>query len=219
MHQATLKIYFRLKPQKRPSRWQISISIAEADSLLTITTVKVVTNSGWIEFNIRPIVEKWIANPKSNQGVTVACSGCKKNMKIALWFWNWKSRKFAFPNPLLQLRISQRKLRRSTARFCNPNETHCCRRRFYLDFHKMDWDWIINPKRLHVHGCHGDCRPAQFKSTHSRLLHKLSNITSKGLLCCLPTQYSPHLFTYFSDTGKVITKVVDDISVDQCGCP
>ena len=100
--------------------------------------------------------------------------------------------------------------------------THCCRRRFYVNFTKIGWDtWIIYPKGFEANYCDGQCR-AGFDGNNSYLytLQRMSqqNLTGLGR-CCTPSKMSALSMLYFDHDEYVIKKDIPNMRVDTCDCP
>ncbi len=109
---------------------------------------------GWVSFELRHFVKRWLRRPGTNRGLRVSCPTCNidsESVPIA----NINQHR---PYVVLQLGKPRRRTRRSTNLQCNPNTNQCCRDRLYVDFSDIGWhDWIMHPSGYDAFYCKGSC--------------------------------------------------------------
>ena len=114
-------------------------------------------NRGWMHFDMKHEVRRWLENPVRNHGIAVSCqSGCRQSEDhpdIALE-GDFK------PFLLIKTSVRRRRISKRYAYQCVPNvrKQRCCMSQFQVDFNTMEgWDWIIEPRSFTVNYCTGSC--------------------------------------------------------------
>lgn len=109
---------------------------------------------GWVSFELRHFVKRWLRRPSTNRGLSVSCPTCNMDSESVPIATRNKHQPFI----KLQLGKPRRRTRRSTNLQCNPNTNQCCRDRLYVDFSDIGWhDWIMHPSGYDAFYCKGSC--------------------------------------------------------------
>lgn len=196
-----------------------------------VMTTKVVAKKGgsdWIVVDVKNIVQLWFNQTMEEQSsnatdngiytLHISCLDCQSESHQLI-----SSRGRLRPFLVIDLHKPTTLSRNKRSIDCVGRvASHCCRRRFYVNFTKIGWDsWIIYPKGFEANFCDGQCR-AGFDGNNGYLytLQKMSqqNLTGLGR-CCTPSKMSALSMLYFDHDEYVIKRDIPNMRVDTCDCP
>jgi hypothetical protein len=108
---------------------------------------------GWMKFDFKSTIYRWIQNPSRNRGIEVLCKTCRMNSDYSPVATEGQYRPFIVMDTENR---PKRRVKRSVD--CSPSSTVCCRERFYVSFEQLGWkDWVIQPAGYYANYCKGSC--------------------------------------------------------------
>ncbi|XP_059479762.1 growth/differentiation factor 8-like [Neocloeon triangulifer] len=177
---------------------------------------------GWVELDVKRLMQDWFKHPKSNLGVIIKIedeTGASKPYSVATYSSNGEALQ-----PFVEIKtVDSRKYRtrRTVVGLnCNENskESRCCRYPLTVDFDEFGWDWIIAPKRYESNYCSGDC-PFAFlqKYPHTHIVQQANPNGNLGP-CCAARKLSSISMLFFDQQFNIVYSVLPHMVVERCGC-
>lgn len=188
----------------------------------------------WASFDVRPAVERWVADPATNHGLLVTLTLADGRPPAD----DDDESAVAFPvaePPLLVTYSSdepdgvgrsrvKRSYNKSKARRKGRRD-YCRRHSLYVDFSDVGWnDWIVAPPGYQAYFCQGECPfplTDHMNTTNHAIVQTLVNSVNQLVVpraCCVPTELSPISMLYVDENDKVVLKSYQDMVVEGCGC-
>ena len=100
----------------------------------------------------------------------------------------------------------------------------CQKEDLIVDFDQIGWsEWVVYPKTYNAYQCSGKCRdpvtPEYDPTNHSIMqsLMRLTNRSTTGRLCCVPTSLQPLSMLYY-EQGEIVVRHHQAMVVEACGC-
>uniref|UniRef100_A0A8R1IQ16 TGF_BETA_2 domain-containing protein n=1 Tax=Caenorhabditis japonica TaxID=281687 RepID=A0A8R1IQ16_CAEJA len=99
-----------------------------------------------------------------------------------------------------------------------------------VDFEKIEWSWIISPKRFNAYLCRGQCstnahHPVLTDTGHTKILKVSHRMGSENKhyfenvgTCCHPIHYDYVQLIYINREGSVAVAKVNGMMATRCGC-
>lgn len=222
----------------------------KTDPIFLLLDVKYVrTDSGEsIKLDVLPAVERWLRQPKNNNGLLVQITSGKSNkaplhrhIRLKRSTEDMDDDDWEQQQPFLYTytddgRYKQRSIReviatrhkRATTRrqhIRKDGRRVCQRKSLYIDFTSVGWnDWIVAPPGYDAFYCEGTCPfplTDHLNSTNHAVVQGLVHSADRKLVpgpCCIPTQLNPISMLYLDDQNKVVLKNYQDMMVVGCGC-
>uniref|UniRef100_A0A8R1IKC1 TGF_BETA_2 domain-containing protein n=1 Tax=Caenorhabditis japonica TaxID=281687 RepID=A0A8R1IKC1_CAEJA len=152
-----------------------------------------------------------------------------------------------FENMLLQLKYLKRggRERRATTEVCNRennDDGKCCLFDLEVDFEKLNWKWVILPKKINVRVCRGSCSKNNENKSYLELGHvkitqelyhrndetdllatnssqdETPSRDTKHVLCCHPIEYEYLQLIYLTQSGVVSAANLKSMIATKCSC-
>ncbi|CAL4221094.1 unnamed protein product, partial [Meganyctiphanes norvegica] len=168
------------------------------EDTLPISHAMTTTTTGWMEINLKEVVQQWVTEGRTEVTLEVSCPTCLTEHSLPVDISvdnrpfiviNSTEAKFGHNRAMSLLRISFR---------------GGCRRTCGGGGGGVGWDWIVHPQGFHFYFCRGSCNSATVaaaNSAHSsylRILHTKRmqpgldpEIRAALATCCTPTRFSP----------------------------
>jgi len=176
----------------------------------------------WFQFDIKFVVQEWLARPDTNLGLKIVTSDSQGRFKAVV---NPNNPDYELHKPFLDVSVRDRARSRSrrsaTAMTCEErsNERRCCRYPLIIDFEAFRWDWIIAPRSYHAYYCSGECPFTYFQSfPHTHVVQQVRADSRNGGPCCSPRDLSPISLLYFDTNKNIISGVLPGMVVNRCSC-
>lgn len=212
--------------------------------LIDSKSVKISSN-GTLSIDVTSAVERWLKVPRHNHGLLIHVASSSVNKSFVPQHKHIRLRRslkeesheeWQQKQPLLmaysdderhkQRPIRDARNRRTPGRRRNkPMRNACQRWPLYVDFSDVGWsDWIVAPPGYEAFYCAGECQfpiADHLNTTNHAIVQTLVNSISPTLVpkaCCVPTQLSSICMLYLDDSGKVVLKNYQDMTVVGCGC-
>ena len=107
---------------------------------------------GWIRFDLKRLVSRWLINPERNLGLAVRCKTCQDSDEAPV-----ATEGDRMPFVIIHTASNHQLYRRSTNDCGERSGNRCCRERFYVDFAQIGWDWVTWPRGYWANYCKGTC--------------------------------------------------------------
>lgn len=184
--------------------------------------------AGWYKVEVSGMVKSWFSEQsKLDLSLDVAVKGTR-SLEIGRFSGDGQSLQ-----PFLEINTKEkrginRNKRRVVSGDCQPDKlpSTCCLQELTIDFEKLNWDFIIAPRKLNFGVCHGDCslnikRNIDFFSNQLRaapFLGKLNPQKQKKISCCVPKTTSDITLLMIDDKAAVRLLTLPDTKALSCHC-
>ena len=183
------------------------------------------SGAGWIVVDVKDILQHWFNKTAPYFNATerlhtleISCQDCETEVNHLI-----SSR--GRLRPLLVIDLEKPKTlsrRRRQSIDCGEDSGECCRRRLFVNFTKIGWNWILYPSGFYANYCEGSCQSKISPlNTHSFILQELSRNNKLPLqfsICCTPSKLSPLSLVYFDDDANILKTDLSNMMVSACGC-
>ena len=109
----------------------------------------------------------------------------------------------------------------------------------YVDFTEFGWDWIISPKYFYTNFCFGTCSAENWSENEGKVSENQYNrdisnsdedngqMTQNANFvesvddtrrCCRAVETQPLTLQYYTETGNVKSRQIENLIVTKCGC-
>ncbi|XP_017769308.1 PREDICTED: protein decapentaplegic-like [Nicrophorus vespilloides] len=198
-----------------------------------------------LSLDVLTAVRRWMATPKSNNGLLVEITGHgkkKPSKHVRLRRDTGENNSsWSGKQPLLftytddgrdkhvvgEALAAKRARRASNRKKKGKKETreNCRRLSMYMDFAAVGWNnWIVAPQGYDAFYCHGECSfplAEHLNTTNHAIVQSLVHSVNPRKVpkpCCVPTQLSAISMLYLDDENKVVLKNYREMAVVGCGC-
>ncbi|XP_017769306.1 PREDICTED: protein decapentaplegic-like [Nicrophorus vespilloides] len=163
-----------------------------------------------VSLDVLTAVRRWMATPKSNNGLLVEITGHGKKK----------------PSKHVRLPLAAKRARRASNRRKKGKTRKICRRHsMYVNFADFGWDsWILKPDGYDAFYCHGECSfplAGHLNTTNHAIVQSLVhsvNPRNATNPCCVPTELNSMSMLYLEDEGSLVLKNYKEMTVLGCGC-
>lgn len=184
--------------------------------------------------DVADAVRRWIATPKSNNGLLVEVVPFSKTSTLNASHVRLRRSAreedlWSQHQPLLVVYANDGKAQVRTKRAVvnkhKKTRDTCRRHRLHVDFRQVGWDdWIVAPAGYDAYFCKGDCHfplHDSLNTTNHAVVQTLVNSRYPDRVpkaCCVPTELSPISMLYQDDDKNFVLKNHQDMVVEGCGC-
>ncbi|MPC22470.1 Bone morphogenetic protein 2 [Portunus trituberculatus] len=184
--------------------------------------------------DVADAIRRWIATPKSNNGLLVEVIPFSKTSTLDASHVRLKrsareEELWSQQQPLLVVYANDGKAQVRTKRAVvnkhKKTRDTCRRHRLHVDFRQVGWDdWIVAPSGYDAYFCKGDCHfplHDSLNTTNHAVVQTLVNSRYPDRVpkaCCVPTELSPISMLYLDDDKNFVLKNHQDMVVEGCGC-
>ena len=110
---------------------------------------------GWVKFEMRHLVRRWLRRPSTNHGLIITCPTCEMDPEAVPIANRDEHRVYI----MLRMGKPRKRTRRSTKIDCDGGQTQCCRDTLRVNFEEIGWnDWVMQPEWYDAHYCKGSCQ-------------------------------------------------------------
>ena len=182
--------------------------------------------AGWYKVEVSGMVRGWFSEqPKLDLSLDVAVKGAR-SLEIG-----GVSADGEPLQPFLAINTKEKRglhrNKRKVSEECpgTPAST-CCLQQFTIDFEKLNWDFIIAPRKLNFAICRGDCSlnikgNIEFFTNQPRaapFIGKHNPQKQKNIACCVPKTTNDITLLLFDDNGDVRILTLPGMIASSCHC-
>ncbi|XP_064624947.1 growth/differentiation factor 8-like [Lineus longissimus] len=178
---------------------------------------------GWMQFDFKSTIYRWIQRPTRNRGIEVLCKTCRMDSEYSPVDTEGQYRPFIVVDTENK---SKRRVKRSVD--CTPSSTVCCREQFYVSFEQLGWkDWVIRPTGYYANYCKGSCaEPTGLTHFHhTTMMHGVGvsgtvdpSVKADLTPCCSPKKMSSLSLLYYHGDNYILQKNIPNMIVESCEC-
>ncbi|CAM1322020.1 Uncharacterised protein g7962 [Pycnogonum litorale] len=170
----------------------------------------------WIKLDVTKTVKEWFRYPLTNLGLLLkAYDDQHHEIDVDL--------KSSASKPMF-ISVVPEKSRRRTKRKSNPtcteasNNTTCCLHPLTVNFIKLGWDFVTEPKSFEANYCKGACRPP-YSTAYTKLIKDMRQNNKDTTACCVPISLSSITMHYkISEYGSSYVATIKEVVANDCKC-
>ncbi|KAJ7369790.1 hypothetical protein OS493_036433 [Desmophyllum pertusum] len=101
---------------------------------------------------------------------------------------------------------------------CPVTQRTCCLHETEVNFHNINWNFVVYPESLTFSVCAGSCvSPGYYRKPEYRL-KAFTRMNSPKHACCVPTTMDSVLFIIIDEFGEIETITIPNMKPRSCHC-